>query len=196
MNCKIDGCENKIMYKKDMVCQKHYFRFMRYKTYDLTSVRKYRSQNSAGYQKLYEPNHPLSNSDGYVYEHRKVYYDSKKNISNCKLCGKEINWKNLHIDHIDKDVTNNNIENLRPLCRPCNTFRDADLNNYGKTILTCDGKSMTPTAWAREDNVLVSANTIRLRYLKGWSDCDCIFKKRTTHSSTYTKKKKLIIKIK
>ena len=35
MKCKIDGCTQNARYKKDQVCQKHYFRFMRYGTYEL-----------------------------------------------------------------------------------------------------------------------------------------------------------------
>ena len=73
MKCKIDGCTQNARYKKDQVCQKHYFRFMRYGTYELTSVRKYRIENPAGYQKIYEPSHFLAGKDGYVYEHRFVY---------------------------------------------------------------------------------------------------------------------------
>lgn len=188
MKCKIDGCCNESVYKKDNVCQKHYFRKMRYGTYELTNVRKYRIQNPAGYQKLYEPLHSLSDKNGYVYEHRKVYFDSGKQFNNCTICNTEINWKTLHIDHIDKDVTNNNINNLRPTCRNCNTFRDLKTDLLSSEKIECRGLSLTLAQWARRDDVEVSANTIKSRILKGLSNEDAIFLKRKTHQNTKTKK--------
>lgn len=188
MKCKIDGCCNQIMYKKDNVCQKHYFRKMRYGTYELTSVRKYRIQNPAGYQKLYEPLHKLSDKDGYVYEHRMVYFDSGKQVANCEICGTNIDWKILHIDHIDKDVTNNNINNLRPTCRNCNTFRDLKTDLLSSEKIECRGLSLTLAQWARRDDVKVAANTIRFRLSKGISIEESIFGERKTHQNTKTKK--------
>lgn len=188
MKCKIDGCCNHIMYKKDNVCQKHYFRKMRYGTYELTSVRKYRIQNPAGYQKLYEPLHELSNKDGYVYEHRMVYFDSGKQVDNCEICGTNIDWKTLHIDHIDKDVTNNNINNLRPTCRNCNTFRDLNTDLLSSKKIECRGLFLTLAQWARRDDVKVSANTIKFRLSKGISAEESIFGERKTHQNTKTKK--------
>ena len=84
MKCKVDGCERNADYQSQQVCQKHYFRFMRNGHYDLKTVdernpynrsRKYRTQNPAGYQKIYEPNHPLAQKGGDVYEHRFVEFD-------------------------------------------------------------------------------------------------------------------------
>lgn len=190
MKCKIDGCDNKVMYKKDNVCQKHYFRKMRYGTYELTSVRKYRLQNPAGYQKLYEPNHPLSNKDGYVYEHRMTYYDFDKNVTECALCNIDINWKTLHIDHIDEDVTNNKLSNLRPLCRACNTFRGHNDLSMGKTFIEYNGEKLTPSQWARKEDVKVSQNTIKRRWDKGLTSYECIYGERKTHCKTNTKKTK------
>ena len=133
MQCKIDGCGRDATYLKAQVCQKHYFRFMRYGTYELTKagLRKYRLTNPAGYQKLYEPTHILANKDGYVYEHRFVYFNSGKQINKCEMCGCDINWGDCHIDHIDNDVTNNNINNLRAVCRGCNVFRAHDTTTMG-----------------------------------------------------------------
>lgn len=180
MKCKIDGCKNKVMYKKDGVCQKHYFRKMRYGTYELTSKRKYRVQNPAGYQKLYEPSHQLSNSDGYVYEHRFVYFNSDYSVDKCELCSKDINWNTLHIDHKDEDVTNNKLENLRPLCRGCNVFRGHNNTSMGKTFIEYDGERLTPSQWARKKEVKVTPSTIKNRWDKGLSPYECIYGERKT----------------
>lgn len=188
MNCKIDGCNRDIMYKKQKVCQKHYFRFMRYGTYDLTSVRKIRTENPAGYQRIYEPKHKLANKDGYVYEHRKVFFDSGKDASSCSLCSKDITWKNLHIDHIDNNVRNNDITNLRPTCRGCNTFRGHSSTSMGKLLLTHNGKTLTCHGWARQDGVIVTGHTIMRRFKDGYSAEDAIYGERKTHHNTKSKK--------
>lgn len=188
MKCKIDGCEREAMYKKDMVCQKHYFRFMRYGTYDLTSVRKYRITNPAGYQKVYEPEHPLADSCGYVYEHRFVYFNSYKYVKGCLLCGKEISWDTCHIDHIDNDVTNNKIENLRATCMGCNVFRGHTEISMGSLFIEFDGKKLNPDAWSRQDGVFVSGNTIRKRFLSGMSAYESIYGAKKTHTSKDTSK--------
>ena len=74
--CSIGGCTHNVMYSGKQVCQKHYFRFMRYGTYDLTRGPKRRTQNKAGYQMIPSNDHPLAMKNGYVYEHRMVYFDS------------------------------------------------------------------------------------------------------------------------
>ena len=122
--CSIEGCNEPMMYSKVKLCQKHYVRKLRYNTTELTKQRNYRTHNKAGYQMLYEPGHPLSMANNYVYEHRKIIYDKYgTNLPSCESCGKPTNWETCHIDHIDNDVKNNDISNLRPLCRGCNTKR-------------------------------------------------------------------------
>ena len=189
MKCKIEGCEVDAMYKVQRVCQKHYFRFMRYGTYELTAKpAKYRRSNPVGYQALHEPEHPLCDKSGYVYEHRFVYFNHHKEVSRCALCGGGISWGDCHIDHIDCDVTNNAIENLRPTCSACNTFRGHDSLSMGSGFFTAIGKTLTASAWARLDGVEVSCGTIKNRRASGMSDHDCIFAPRKTHQNTKTKK--------
>ncbi len=191
MKCKIKDCGNSAVYKKDQVCQKHYFRFMRTGTYDLSQKKKLRLQNPAGYYKVYAPEHPLANKDGYVYEHRFVFYNIKaKNVSNCELCDSSINWKSLHIDHVDNDVTNNKVDNLRALCRGCNVFRGHTAESMGTLFIECNGKRLTSQAWARQKGVEVAGNTIKRRYLSGASAHKSIYGQRKTHHNTVTKKVK------
>lgn len=187
--CKVEDCDRESQYIKQDVCQKHYFRMMRYGTYELTQTKKYRRQNPAGYQKLNEPEHPLVNSDGYVYEHRKVCFDIYGEVlPDCPLCGDSINWGNCHIDHIDEDVSNNNPNNLRPLCRPCNTTRGIDYDTFGNNFFIIDGVSKTASGWARMDDVKVAPNTITGRRKRGYSDKDCVYMERKTCQNTKTNK--------
>ena len=178
--CKVVGCGSDSMYVKDDVCQMHYFRFMRNGTYDTVRKRNYRYVNPKGYQSIYEPEHILSQKNGYVYEHRFVMYSLfGDNLPNCALCGKGCVWElyTTHIDHIDEDVTNNKPDNLRALCNACNTGRGKKEHylRSSSTAIEYKGEIKTPTEWARHDLCSVSGSTIRRRMNNGYSALDAIF---------------------
>lgn len=192
MKCRADGCDRDATYKTQCLCQKHYFRMRRNGQLELVRSRKYRTSNPAGYQRLFEPKHPLANSNGYVYEHRAVAYSTHgDNLPPCALCGEEINWSSCHIDHIDADVTNNRAENLRPLCRVCNTFRDypEQSSKSGCKGITFDGKTLTAEEWSREPGVKISGRQLRERLSKGMPIEQALFAERKTHKNTETKRR-------
>ncbi len=56
----------------------------------------------SGYVDIYAPDHPLANSNGYVYEHRLVA---------CEKWGIFV-VQNMQVHHKDGDRSNNKIENL------------------------------------------------------------------------------------
>lgn len=192
MNCSIYGCERKVMYKAQSICQMHYFRFMRNGKYDLliasekkkgaaNSGRK-RAQNAKGYQMLYEPLHPLAMKTGYVYEHRKVIYEKFGNIlPDCELCNKPISWETAHIDHKNNDVTDNDLENLRPLCRACNTFRGHSHTSMTKNIIFINGVGKSAHAWSRVEGVNVSGITIKRRLRQGFTPYEAAYGEKSTH---------------
>lgn len=198
MKCKIDGCGNDVRYKAAKLCQKHYFRIMRngmaetiqeMKMRTLGRSRQYRVvMPGRGYQRLYEPDHPLSDKAGYIAEGRFVVFALYGYVlPPCELCGKPMSWdEDIHIDHKDDDVTNNRQDNLRPLCRPCNTGRGRmDECEYPSSMaITIDGKTMTPTEWARESGVKVHGATIRRRKRMGLSDYDAVFSPKKTHNKS------------
>lgn len=186
MKCKIDGCERDAMYKKKMVCQKHYFRFMRYGTYELTKKpRKYRYTHSSGYQLIYEPTHPLCNSTGYVYEHRKVVYGIYGDcIPNCQICGRNTSWEpyTTHVDHINRDKSDNRPSNLRVLCNACNSFRDNDFSNrVGVFTIDIDGIKKTAYQWAATDGATHTGSSIKRRISKGIKPKEAVFGENKTH---------------
>ncbi len=195
MKCKVDGCDRDCKhYPGKGICQMHYFRMMRYGTYELTTIgkRKLRTRNSKGYQMLFLPDHPLAMANGMVYEHRKVVYDRHgENLPPCELCAKEVNWKTVHIDHIDESVDKNEPENLRVLCRACNTMR-ARVHIPQHTVkrrhaITFSGETKTPTEWARDPRVRVSNSTIIHRIKRGMTVEEALFSEKVTHRSTKAK---------
>ena len=122
--CRIDGCEKPWRGATQDICPMHYHRFYRNGTYDTVICRKPILYHSAGYIQIDAKDHPLSDSSGYVYEHRKVFYEHNgEGPFNCYICQKEVVWKGMHIDHYDKVKTNNNIENLNACCSGCNSGR-------------------------------------------------------------------------
>ena len=70
--------------------------------------------------------HPLANYRGRLREHRKVLYDHIGSGEHCCYwCGVQVNWEDgsLATDHLDWDVSNNDLSNLVPTCYPCNSSR-------------------------------------------------------------------------
>lgn len=180
MICKIDGCEKPVHYKSRGICQMHYFRYMRNGTYEKNNGEpyKYRASNPKGYQMIKIPGHPLAHKSGYVYEHRKIMHDVYGDtLPPCRLCGKDIDWNTCHIDHIDQDVTNNAKENLRPLCRPCNTNRDRDYTKSKNcNLIYFMGETNSVAGWARDPRIKVKEYIIRQRLRAGWSVEDAMTK--------------------
>lgn len=197
MKCSIDGCQREAKYRGKVLCQTHYHRIYRRGSIEtlreemirLTgSSRKYRiTMSGSGYQRLYEPNHPLRDGGGYVAEHRKVVYDILgDSLPPCEMCGAVIDWNSCHIDHIDRDVTNNAAANLRPLCCGCNTWRSYPEQHTIRNNLsiTHAGRTMTPTEWSREPDVFVAGATIARRIRAGMTPEEALFAAKKTHKRT------------
>lgn len=202
MKCKIDGCGRDAQYKAAQLCQKHYFRIRRNGDIELVMDRKKRLTGYSrqprvvmpgkGYIYLYEPDHPLASSQGYVAEHRKVVFDLFGwSLPPCDICGKQTNWETCHVDHIDCVVSNNAPENLRPVCRPCNTFRNYPEQHTMKRRIAITYNGMTKTAheWVRELGLNIASNTIRLRLAKGMTVEEALFGKKITHNGNVPQKK-------
>ncbi|EDJ2117581.1 HNH endonuclease [Salmonella enterica subsp. enterica serovar Kentucky] len=188
MKCKIDGCDRECRYMEQQVCQKHYFRMMRYGTYELTKHGKGKgiSANAKGYVMIKEPSHPLAMKNGFVYEHRKaVYAKFGEHLPPCELCGKYVTWANAHIDHKDDRVNNNNPDNLRVLCNACNVMRSRihipSHTRKNSHAITFNGETKTPAEWSRDPRVSIAGNTILFRLRKGMSVEQALFGQKLTH---------------
>ncbi|HDG1704598.1 TPA: HNH endonuclease [Kluyvera ascorbata] len=195
MKCKVEGCDRECKhYPGKGICQMHYFRMMRYGTYELTKVGKgkTRQRNAKGYQMLKMPDHPLVMANGFVYEHRKVIYDRHgEALPPCEKCGKTVTWKTVHIDHIDEVVDNNDESNLRVLCRACNVMRSRvhipEHTKKGRSSITFEGITKTAYEWSRDHRVMVSAPTIIRRIKNGMSVEEALFSPKITHRHTRAK---------
>lgn len=184
------------MYKSQRVCQKHYFRYMRYGTYELTAKPgRYRYTHSSGYQLIKVPEHPLANSTGYVYEHRKVMYDKYgESIPNCEICGKETSWEpySTHVDHINRDKSDNRTVNLRILCNGCNSQRDVDvLKRKGVSAISIGGVSKTANGWSSHPKANHSGVSIWRRLHKGMSAYEAVFGENKTHPKSLKNNKRV-----
>lgn len=188
MKCSVEGCERNFSYKALQLCQKHYFRIRRNGHLDLLDKNpKNRYVTPNGYISLRIPDHPLANRAGLVFEHRYVIYPSiGPDCRPCELCGKPQTWKVCHVDHKDDDRKNNEIGNLRILCRGCNVKRGFTPDSYANRgqigLIEFDGRRDTPAEWARDPRVKVSGNTIILRKKQGMSDYDALFSPKVTHN--------------
>jgi hypothetical protein len=186
MKCKIDGCDRDAAYKAVELCQKHYFRQRRYGTTDLSrKPAKPFYMHRTGYVLVRAPGHPLAMKNGNILEHRKVVYERYgEYLPPCEICGAASSWATSHIDHKDRNRTNNAPTNLRPLCPGCNTWRDMPpLHTFAdNSALTFDGKTDTAQGWARDPRVKVAGRTIILRKQAGMSDADALFSDKVTHN--------------
>lgn len=184
MKCSVSDCDRDAHYKALALCQKHYFRFWRNGTTDKKTP-KYRIENPQGYQWIYSKDHPLKHKNNdYVAEHRAVLFAAiGPGDMECALCGKQLSWGTCCVDHIDRDVRNNQLSNLRPTCNRCNTWRDMPpAHEWDRTIaISYEGETKTPHEWGRDPRVSLSGAQIRRRKKAGMSDEDALFAPKKTH---------------
>lgn len=188
--CIAPACDREARYKKDQLCQKHYFRKWRNGYLHLKpKVRRaptWKALSTSGYTIMKRPDHPIAQKQGLIYEHRLIMYAKYgEDIPPCELCGAKSDWRNrnTHIDHIDENKTNNHPSNLRVLCNSCNVNRSRPpASNWpGRVVITHSGKTLTAQEWSRQPGVVVSGACIRGRIRRGWGAEDAIYRKGMTH---------------
>lgn len=125
--CLVQKCNEAATRSKGTLCEKHYYRLRRNGSFELNPIiGKYITD--AGYVKILHRDHPLADSNGNVYEHRMIVYDSlNNNIPMCFWCGEELTWNNAVVDHLNENKSDNRLNNLVVSCNNCNRARGAML---------------------------------------------------------------------
>lgn len=154
-DCLTLGCGNKANRKGAGLCEGCYMRLRRKGTTDYKPLPPYRLNQSSGYIWLREPNHPLSDSRGLVYEHRFVFYEHNgTGPFKCHWCGVDIGWECMDIDHVDDNRSNNDINNLVASCHKCNTKRGTHkmvkTRRSEWTQITYEGVTKNASQWAKQ----------------------------------------------
>lgn len=164
--CSTPACDNLANRKGAGLCEGCYMRLRRKGTTDYKPLPPYRTEQSAGYVWVREPDHPLSDSGGLVYEHRFVYYNHNGDGPfNCYWCDKQITWDMMHIDHLDEEKQNNNIENIVASCPACNQRRGdwkKIVKAREKGQITYKGISKMPHEWAADIGISRSSFVRRI----------------------------------
>lgn len=126
--CSVEGCETRAQFRG--MCKSHYckekYRALKAGTWepkpprqpDDTVVRK------DGYVLRLATGHPLAMTSGYILEHRfQAYQKYGPGEQTCHWCSTPLEWKSLHVDHLDWQRTNNDPDNLVTSCPSCNVRR-------------------------------------------------------------------------
>lgn len=193
--CGVSGCSNRARSRNAGLCEMHYMRVRRHGDTDRLSGVKpgLLVQSGGGYLLEYAPDHPLRVGESpRVYVHRRVFYDAHgAGPFQCHCCGKQVDWADMHVDHLNDDVTDNRIENLAPACPVCNQKRGQHKMalttkiRRGK-LLTAHGITMCTNDWSR--HLGVSRNAIDMRIKRGWKMSDALSPRKYTSGPESRKK--------
>lgn len=129
--CEYPGCERLNKGGYQALCERHYRERRVEKLPTLFHAdkpeRMGRYENrKTGYILLRDKTHSLSNKQGYVYEHRAVAFQKYgPGSQTCYWCNADIEWADLHVDHLDWNRTNNTFANLVTSCPDCNVNRNS-----------------------------------------------------------------------
>lgn len=170
--CATDGCNNPVRRVGPGLCEACYMRKRRKGTTDKKTY-PYRTAQSCGYIRLKEKDHPLSDTTGSVYEHRFVYHQYHgEGPFECHWCNTKVTWFDMHIDHLDDIVTNNEISNLVASCPLCNTKRGSykmiKKRRDGGYMVTYKGETKCISEWVVVLKLGISRTSLMSRLASGW----------------------------
>lgn len=154
--CSVPGCDKPSRSLNQPLCPMHYHRLYRHGSIDRTAHHGVvTASGGRRYRRRYMPGHPLAGSDGKVYVHRMVLFDSiGPGLHACHWCQRPVFWtlpkgkpNQLQVDHLNGMGDDNDPSNLVPSCPRCNTTRASQAR---ADALRAAGW------WSRHDTVAVS----------------------------------------
>lgn len=165
--CDVSGCVRRTRSKNGKYCEMHYYRLRRNGSFDLLPWPQTIKQ-SAGYVLAQVKGHPLAKRRFREYEHRIVYYNAHgEGPFKCHWCGKEVTWETLHIDHLDDNKQNNDVNNLAATCPRCNQGRGRHKTIAARSAwLEWNGERLTVKQWAKR--LGIRAGSLHWRVKHGW----------------------------
>lgn len=172
--CVVDGCDAVVRSSGQPYCGRHHHRLVRTGLLELRP-RTGRFLSGNGYQLIHAPDHPVPQEgrSAHKYEHRVVFYDKHGDGPfQCHVCGTDVTWQTMHVDHLNDNKLDNRIGNLGPACEQCNLARGAHKmkatisERYGVWI-EYNGIRDTRRGWARR--LGLPRNTLLNRFKRGWS---------------------------
>ena len=168
--CSVDGCSSPATREGAQLCEMHYTRKRR-NGYTDPIKRPVETKQSAGYILQIANGHPIARGKFRAYQHRIVYYDHcGAGPFKCHWCNTSVTWDDLHIDHVDDDIKNNDISNLVASCATCNKARGSHkaLAKWrDKTGIALDGIKKTINEWSSHYGI--SRSAIQWRVRNGWA---------------------------
>lgn len=128
--CTIPACTKPARSSAATLCAMHYHRQYRHGSTD-AKPQAMKTGTPRAYKAKYVPHHPLAGAYGQVYTHRLVLFgEIGHGVHACHWCSTDVEWmlpigdpRNLQVDHLNEDKSDNRIANLVPSCRSCNTAR-------------------------------------------------------------------------
>ena len=169
--CTANGCTNEVRSPGCPYCEMHYGRLRRNGT--LENVKKaHKRVHSQGYIQAPSETHPLAHGRCLAYEHRMVFYNAHgEGPFKCYWCGADITWDTLHIDHLNENKKDNDINNLVASCPICNIKRGRHrmvitARERRATWIEFNGQRRTAAEWAAL--IGIHRATLKDRIKKGW----------------------------
>jgi hypothetical protein len=90
---------------------------------------------SGGYRIIKDADHPLTQGNGWVAQHRAVAYEKYgEGPHPCHWCGSIHDWPDLVVDHLNEHKADNVPSNLVVACNPCNRMRGGMIGFIGKVL--------------------------------------------------------------
>lgn len=158
--CQIVGCKKPTRSGYSHYCHAHYSQIRRngYLGPKRLPPPPRTLDHVGGYKLLYSPKHPISTEGqgSRVYEHRAVYYERHgEGPFKCVHCSAEVTWDTMHVDHLDDDPANNEIDNLGASCPTCNQRRGhwkvkRSHRNRSRWQVSWNGKTQHVNDWAEQ----------------------------------------------